>query len=66
MVIRFYHLDKHSSVLRVFNSIGELVKVKLIKEEIVELKTSSWDAGIYFLQFTSGDYSLSRKVVVRH
>ena len=66
MVIRFYHMVKRSSVLRVFNSIGELVKVKIIVDENTELKTSSWDAGIYFLQFTSGDYSLGRKVVVRH
>ena len=66
MIIRFYHLDNSSSVLRVYNSIGEVVKVKLIKEESTELKTSSWNAGIYFLQFTSGDCTIGRKVIVGH
>lgn len=64
--LRFYNLDKKQSVLRIFNSIGELVTHKIINKENVQIKTVLWTSGIYFLQLTNGNYSTGRKVVVKH
>ena len=66
MHVRFYHTEKQSTVLRLFNSIGELISETVIKDHEAEIKTSSLGNGLYFLQLISGNYSLSRKVVVKH
>ena len=66
MNIRFYNLDKRQTILRIFNSIGGIVTEKIIKEEIKEFKTTSWAAGIYMIQLMSGNYSITKKIIVKH
>jgi hypothetical protein len=66
MHVRFYNTERQSSVLRLFNSLGELISEKTVKGKEAEIKTTSLANGMYFLQLISGKYSLSRKVVVRH
>ncbi len=66
MEIRFYNTGNNSTLLKVYNSIGEKVFEKSVREEKATIKTSSWASGMYFVQLISGKSALSRKVVLRH
>ena len=64
--IRFYNTGYNSSLLKVYNSIGEKVLERKVSEDKATIKTSSWASGMYFVQLVSGKNTLSRKVVLRH
>ena len=62
--IYFYNLKNRAAKICVFNSLGEIVSVKNINRDNLELNTSNWAAGIYFIQLTAGNYSVGKKLIV--
>ncbi len=64
MHIRFYNLENNKGLLRVYNSIGELVTEKNIQMPQDDIKTSSWSSGVYFVQLISERNIFGKKVVV--
>jgi len=66
MKIRFYDLKNRNPVLNIYNSLGELLLRRNVVGENLEINTSSLKGGIYFLQLTTGKYSIGKKFLVTH
>ncbi len=64
--VRFHDLKNLSSVLYVYNSLGELLLRKKVNDELMEINTGSFPGGIYFLQLNTEKYSFGKKFVVGH
>jgi hypothetical protein len=63
--LRLYNF-KNDVEINLYNGIGELIFHKLTVEKSVTIPAEVYSNGIYFIQLTTGNYTICRKLVVAH
>lgn len=67
ITISLENADEENYSVEMYNCIGSLVmKTNIIPGSSNNISTSDLPNGIYFLNVTSGDTRISKKIIIRH